>query len=152
MRSDLEAASLDSIGALRLLREDRVPPTTSRNFYEREGSDRVSRGSVTLPSGGWWFSELVVPMIGDQSALLTIGRQGAGASIGPEEADLVIPPGEADAVLALLNGVIAQARSDGVLRDSPGDRGAASGGESGSIREGDSRPRPLRGANHDQPE
>jgi len=93
MRPYLAAASLGSTGTLSLLREDRAPPRTSRISYENEGSDRVSRGSVTLTSGGWWFSKLVVPMAGDQSALLTIGRQGPGASIGPEEATLVVPPG-----------------------------------------------------------
>jgi hypothetical protein len=119
MRPFLDPAGLSSTRALLLLREDQVSPKTSRNAYEAEGSERVSRGSVTLPSGARWFSKLEVPMVGDQSALLTIGRQGPGASIESESTALVLPPGEADAVLALLNGVITQARSHGVLRDHP---------------------------------
>ena len=135
MRPYLAAASLGSTGTLSLLREDRAPPRTSRISYENEGSDRVSRGSVTLTSGGWWFSKLVVPMAGDQSALLTIGRQGPGASIGPEEATLVVPRGEADAMLALLTGIISQARSDGVLHDRPARRTPGRGAEAGGVHD-----------------
>jgi len=96
--------------------ENHLPSSGFRGGYENEGSNRVARGSVTLPSGGWWFSQLEVPIAGDQSALLTFGRQGPGASIGPDEAAVVIPPGEADAVLTLINGIFTQARSDGVLQ------------------------------------
>lgn len=117
MHSHLQAARLVTNRHLWLLREHRVPPKKSRLAYEREGSEQVARGSVTLPSGGRWFSTLEVPLSGDRSALLTIGREGPGESLEPDEAALVIPQGEADAMLALLNGIIAQARSDGVLRD-----------------------------------
>lgn len=117
MHSHLHATHLVTNRYLCLLREHPVPPREFRLAYEREGSEQVARGSVTVPSGGRWFSTLEVPLSGDRSALLTIGREGPGESLGPAEAALVIPQGEADAVLALLNGVIAQARADGVLRD-----------------------------------
>jgi len=84
-------------------------------WYRGEGSERVSRGSVPLPGGGEWSSTLAVPMRGDQSALLTISRRGNGPGLEPAEAGLVIPPGEAALVVALLQGIVAQARADGVL-------------------------------------
>lgn len=100
---------------LSLLREARVPPGAARGSYENEGSERVSRGSIALPSGTCWLSKLQVPMNGDESALLTVRRQAPGPSLAPDEASLVVPPGEADALLALLEGLFAQARRDGVM-------------------------------------
>lgn len=108
-----------------VLREGRVPPAAGGS-YENQGSDRVSRGSVVLPSGTCWFAKLEVPMNGDGSALLTLGRQAAGPSIAPGEASLVVPPGEARALLALLQGLFAQARQDGVI---PGQDGVIPGPE-----------------------
>lgn len=98
-----------------LLREASVPPDAARGSYESEGSERVARGSITLPSGACWLSTLVVPMNGDDSALLTIRRQAPGPSLAPDEASLVVSPSEADALLALLEGLFAQARRDGVM-------------------------------------
>ena len=112
-QSEIQSAEMRCTGVPLLLREHRSPLS-----YEDEGSDRVARGSVTLASGTWWFSELVVPMKAGQPALLTISRHGSGAGLEPREAALVIPPAEAEAFLVLLQGLIAQARSDGVLRDS----------------------------------
>lgn len=83
--------------------------------YENEGSERVCRGSVTLPSGACWRSKLQVPIRGDESALLTLCRQAAEPGVAPDEAALVIPSGEADALVALLQGLFTQARRDGVL-------------------------------------
>ncbi len=117
MPTPSNAANAHPTGPLQLVREEQVPLDSSRPSYENEGSDRVARGSVTLPSGAWWSSTLEVRITGDQSALLTVGRQGSGRAAKPDEATLVIPPGEADAVLALLAGIIAQARSDGVLQE-----------------------------------
>lgn len=100
---------------LRIVREDQVPPGDPSPSYEDEGSDLVSRGSVTLPSGGCWSASVEVRMGAEQGALLTVNRSGSGAGPAPTEASLMIPPGEADALLALLTGLIRQARSDGVL-------------------------------------
>jgi hypothetical protein len=101
-----------------LLREATVPPDAARGSYESEGSERVSRGSITLPSGACWLSKLEVPMNGDNSALLTVRRQAPGPSLAPDEASLVVPPNEAGALLALLEGLFAQARRDGVITGS----------------------------------
>jgi hypothetical protein len=108
-------ATLDQTQSLRLLREDQVSLETPRPSYEDEGSELVSRGSVTLPSGGRWSATLEVRMRDDQGALLTMNRSGAGAGPAPSDASLMIPPGEIDALLTLLTGLVEQARADGVL-------------------------------------
>lgn len=85
--------------------------------YEPEHSERQVSGSVAVAPRARWCATLAVPLTGDQSVLVTIERTGTtppGAPDGSEVA-LVIPPGEADAVVALLRGVIAHARRDGVL-------------------------------------
>ena len=102
-----------------LLREDRVALDTHRPSYEDEGSDQVSRGSVSLPSGGRWSWTLEVRMASEQGALLTVHRSGAGAGPAPTEASLVIPPGEEAAFLTLLTGLVAQGRKHGVLSPAP---------------------------------
>lgn len=99
-----------------LVREAPVPPEAARGSYENEGSERVSRGSITLPSGACWSSTLEVSVAGDESGLLTIRRQAPGPTLAPDEASLVVPRGEADALLALLEGLFAQARRDGVMQ------------------------------------
>lgn len=98
-----------------LVREASVPAGAARYPYETGGSERVSRGSVTLPSGVYWLSKLAVPIDGDGSALLTIRRYTPGPSLAPDEASLVVPPSEADALVVLLEGLFAQARRDGVM-------------------------------------
>ena len=108
-------ALLDRTQSLRLVREDQVSLETPRPFYEGEGSERVSRGAVTLPSGGRWCATLEVRMPDEQGALLTVNRSGPGAGPAPSDASLMIPPGEAEALLTLLTGLVAQARADGVL-------------------------------------
>lgn len=75
----------------------------------------VSRGSVSLASGGCWSATLEVRMGSEQGALLTVNRFGPGAGPSPTDASVMIPPGEADALVTLLTGLIRQARTDGVL-------------------------------------
>lgn len=116
MQAQLEANVPPPSRRLWLVREGPVPPRVSPGSYEREGSERVSRGSIALPSGARWLSVLEVPISGGPSALLTIRREGPTATL-PDEATLALPPEEADALLALLQGLVAQARSDGVLED-----------------------------------
>jgi hypothetical protein len=106
---------LDRAQSLRLLREDQISLETPRPTYENEGSELVSRGSVTLPSGGRWSATLEVRMRDDQGALLTMNRSGPDAGPAPSDASLMIPPGEVDALLTLLTGLVEQARADGVL-------------------------------------
>jgi hypothetical protein len=101
--------------SLQLLREDQVSLEVPHPAYESEGSERVSRGSVTLPSGGRWSATLEVRMGDNQGALLTVDRSGPGAQLSPLDASLTLPPGEAEALLTLLAGLIEQARADGVL-------------------------------------
>jgi hypothetical protein len=98
-----------------LLREASLPPDTSQASYESEGSERVARGSVMLPSGACWLARLEVPITGSELALLTVCRQAPEQSLSPDEASLVIPASEVNALLALLNGLFAQARRDGVM-------------------------------------
>jgi len=98
-----------------LLREPRVPLEGGPGSYESEGSERVSRGSITLPSGDAWLAKLVVPVNGEESALLTVRREAAGPSLLPDEASLVVPRGEADALLLLLQGLFEQARKEGII-------------------------------------
>jgi hypothetical protein len=111
-------ASLDPTRSLRLLREDQISLETRRPPYENEGSELVSRGSVTLLSGGRWSATLEVRMRDDQGALLTMNRSGPGTGPVPSDASLTIPPGEIDALLTLLTGLVEQARADGVLERS----------------------------------
>lgn len=93
------------------------PVITGAAGYEPGHSERQVTGSVTVGQESRWSALLAVPMTGDQSVLLTIERDGptpAGAPAIPE-VTLIIPPGEADALLMLLQGIVAQARRDGVL-------------------------------------
>jgi hypothetical protein len=118
MSTHSSSAKLNPTRSLQLLREDQIAPESPLLTYENEGSDRLSRGSVTVASGGWWSGSLEVRMGADQGALLTITRSGAGVGPAPTDASLVIPPGEADALLTLLTGLVAHARADGVLEQS----------------------------------
>jgi hypothetical protein len=85
--------------------------------YEAGHSERQVTGSVTAAPEVRWSATLAVPMIGDQSVLVTIEREGSTPAGVPTvgEVSLVIPSGEVDAVLTLLRGLVAQARSEGVL-------------------------------------
>jgi hypothetical protein len=95
--------------------------------YDKETSDRISRGSVMLSRDTLWTAELAVPTTGDQTALLIIERHGPERGIGPQDAAIAIPSGEIDALQTLLSGIIAQARQDGVLSDNPDLRTASTG-------------------------
>ncbi len=105
----------------------REPP----HRYEDEGSVRESRGSASVGRGVWWSAALVVPIRPDDRGdargdargdgrapvLVRLERHGAlpgGAAIDVETV-LVVPSSELDTIVALLGGVIAQARRDGVL-------------------------------------
>lgn len=85
--------------------------------YEGEHGERQVSGSVAHGTACRWYGSLAVALTGDQSALVTLTREGplpAGAPSVPT-IDIVIPPGEADVVVALLRGLVGQARSQGVL-------------------------------------
>ncbi|MDB4884954.1 MAG: hypothetical protein JWN79_392 [Gemmatimonadetes bacterium] len=89
--------------------------------YEDEGSVRESRGAVSLPGGAWWAASLSAPLghgtAGDADVRVRLGRHGAGRSDALEAAsvDLLVSADELDAVVALLAGIVGQARRDGVL-------------------------------------
>jgi hypothetical protein len=116
------AAMTDRPQFLRLLREDQVSLQGRRITYEREGTELVSRGSVTLPTGGRWSAVLEVRIRDDRGALLTVTRTGPGAGPAPSDASLMIPPGEADAFLTLVTGLVEQAGADGVVERRPRDK------------------------------
>lgn len=102
---------------LRLLRVSERAAPDGGGSYEPEGSERVSRGSVSLPGGGWWSAELSIALDDDRAALLRVIRTGAASDAPADDAqtELLFPVGEADALLALVAGVVRQARRDGVL-------------------------------------
>ena len=88
--------------------------------YEDEGSTTQSMGAVTVCREGWWSVALTVPIgvtsAADQPVVVRLERHGAptpGAAGGEHE--IVVPASEVDAVVALLAGVVEQARRDGVL-------------------------------------
>lgn len=86
-----------------------------RPVYQDELSERRARGAVPLDSGGWLTATLSVPVEpGTPLAYVQMERRVPGES-GEESADFVIPAAEMDAALVLLEGVVAQARRDGVL-------------------------------------
>jgi hypothetical protein len=95
------------------VREHVQPPAG----YEPEHGERQVSGSVKVASGARWFGTLAVPLTGDQTLLVTVERDGPVAPGAPEvhSLDLVIPPGEAEAVITLLQGLVEQAKRDGVL-------------------------------------
>jgi len=88
-------------------------------MYEPEGSERVTRGSVSLADGGWWGAELSVGA-DDRVALLRLVRTGAGSDqpAHDTQAELLFPVAEADALVALVAGVVQHARRDGGLTPS----------------------------------
>jgi len=85
--------------------------------YEAGHSERQVSGSVAVGPECRWSATLAVPMTGDQSVLLTLEREGPTPEGAPTIAEvaLVVPPGELDVVLTLLRGIVAHARTDGVL-------------------------------------
>jgi hypothetical protein len=91
-------------------------PRSPRYEYEAETNVRRAGGSVTVADDVLWRGEVVVPMVGER-ALITMERDPEGT--GPSDATLAVPFDEIDAVLALLTGLIDQARSAGVLTERP---------------------------------
>lgn len=94
----------------------RAAKTVGRTQYEPEGSDCRATGTVSLSCGGWWSADLIVAISQENEILLTLHRHGApGREDDHEEVDLCLRPADLEALPVLLNGVIAQARRDGVL-------------------------------------
>jgi hypothetical protein len=85
--------------------------------YEAGHSERQVTGSVAVGQESRWVATMAVPMTGDQSAVVIIEREGPPPPGSPDvpEVTLVIPPGELDALLTLIQGIVVQARRDGVL-------------------------------------
>jgi hypothetical protein len=96
---------------------ERLPPVLQAPspVFKPQGRARVANGSVQLPKGDRWLASIETAGEGDQPVLLTIERKSRRKMLEPADAALVIPPGEADALLALLNGLVAQARRQGIL-------------------------------------
>jgi hypothetical protein len=94
----------------------RAGKKVGRIQYEPEGSDCRATGSVSLRSGGWWSADLIVSIRREDEVLLTIHRHGApGHEEDGTSVDLCLRPADLEVLPVLLNGVIAQARRDGVL-------------------------------------
>jgi hypothetical protein len=89
-----------------------------RPNFEPGGSERRTLGSVSVTEGALWTATLTVPVPEQDAAFLEVTRRGSlprGYRGGNEGAHLSIPPGELNAVVALVLGVVEQARRDGVL-------------------------------------
>jgi hypothetical protein len=90
----------------------------SHNAYDDEGSERQALGSLSVATDARWQGTLTVPM--DHAGVMffhleRIGSLPAGYRGGEERAFFSLPISEADAIVALLAGLIAQARRHGVL-------------------------------------
>jgi hypothetical protein len=96
---------------------ERVFPAELALFpvLERAGRGPVVKGAVRLPNGDRWSGRLEGAGERDQPALLTVERKSRRRALEPSDAALVIPPDEADVLLALLNGLMALARREGIL-------------------------------------
>jgi hypothetical protein len=111
--------------ACRLLVNDNVErpnhfkarPAAASGRYEREHSECLCSGSVTVATGDYWRATLAVATSGDRSVLLSIERTGSVSAGAPavDTLALVIPSGEVHAVVALVAGVVEHARQVGVL-------------------------------------
>ena len=98
----------------RMVREN--APLSSR--YESEGSERRTLGSIPVNTVARWTATLTVPIGGADVAFLQVARRGPlppGYRGAEESVLLSFPSGEVDALIALLTGVVAHARRDGVL-------------------------------------
>jgi hypothetical protein len=86
--------------------------------YEGEGSEQRTLGSVSIPPDAQWLATLTVPIPERQVVFLEVERRGplpVGYRGGVESAHLTVPMSEVTALVALLTGVVADARYDGVL-------------------------------------
>ena len=94
----------------------RAAKTSGDIQYEPEGSNCRAQGIVSLAGGGWWSADLIVAVSREHEILLTLRRHGAsGREDGGASADLCLRPADLDALPVLLQGVIAQARREGVI-------------------------------------
>jgi hypothetical protein len=93
--------------------------------YENEGSERCSLGAVAVGVGAWWSAALSVPAedarAEDDTLFLRLERHGpvSASYRGDVQIEVTLPAVEVDAVVALLGGVVDQARQDGVLQPRP---------------------------------
>jgi hypothetical protein len=110
---------------LRLIRRSSVAPQRVRErqygFYEREGGESRSLGSIAVDTDSWWSATLSMPRgeparDGD-TLFLRFARHGAlpVGYRGETELELALPASEVDAIVALLTGVVKQAHEDGTL-------------------------------------
>jgi hypothetical protein len=87
--------------------------------YEPEGSERRTLGSVDVAPDARWMATLTVPIPDDGVVFVHLERRGtlpAGYRGSEETAAFSLPASETEALVALLAGVTAQARREGVLR------------------------------------
>ena len=92
-------------------------PNPRFGTYEPESSERRALGSIPVSADAHWNATLTVPMTGDV-AFVDLERRGElprDYRGGEERAQLALPVRELDALVALLAGVVAQARRDGVI-------------------------------------
>jgi hypothetical protein len=86
--------------------------------YEAEGSERRTLGNVAVTADARWTGTVTVPIPGAHVAFIQVERIGplpAGYRGSEEAAAFSVPVGEVDALLSMLTGLVASARSDGVL-------------------------------------
>lgn len=105
--------------------QDAASPRSTPFDYEDGGSERRSLGSVSVDAEAWWSAELTVPDgdVGRQGGTLFVRlkRHGVGLDgyLGATEIDVSLPEAEVDQVIALLTGLVDQARRDGVVSSRP---------------------------------
>ena len=101
-------------------------PMPAYEWYEDGGRERRAAGAVDVGRGAWWSATLSVPLnptgLDDGGApavvFLHVERHGHLPDAyrgGVETMDLSLPASELAALLALLVGLVAQGRRDGVL-------------------------------------
>lgn len=86
--------------------------------YESEGSEQRSLGSISVAADARWLATLTVPILSGRVAFFHLERRGAlppGYRGSEEEGSFSVPLDEVDSVLAILNGIVTQAREDRVL-------------------------------------
>jgi hypothetical protein len=116
--SPVVAASFENVyvGEPRRRRHTVREPGAAR--YEAEGSERRTLGSISLAPDAHWAATLTIPIPDADVAFVRVERHGplpADYRGGQEAAELSVPVGEVEAVLAMLTGLVDQARRDGVI-------------------------------------
>jgi hypothetical protein len=92
--------------------------TAPYQAYEPDGSLRRAHGSIGVAGDARWMATLTVPLPHYHVVFLHLERSGALPAdyCGSEEStDFSVPVFELEALLALLAGIVTQARRDGVL-------------------------------------